>query len=174
MKTISMKIIIFIFCILIVFISFFYVEKSDYKDNPDNTIRNINYSSLSVESKQMKNVSDNNVHKSEVKTSDTIYAQKDVVEAIPSLDDSGLIKLIKNNFRYPSNIKPINGKISADLVIERDGSISDVIIVKGLHPELDKEAKRVLKLMPKFTPGKKEGHPVRSKYRTFVYSFAKE
>ena len=49
-------------------------------------------------------------------------------------------------------------------VVEKDGSISDVNVAKSVDPSLDKEAVRVLKQMPKWTPGKQKGEPVRVKY----------
>ena len=63
------------------------------------------------------------------------------------------------------------GKV--DLVIERDGRVSDVIIVQSIHPEIDKEFVRILKLLPKFTPGSINGISVRSKYRVPTTSVCK-
>lgn len=73
------------------------------------------------------------------------------------------------NFKYP-DIEPINGNGLADLVIETDGTVSDVIIVKGIHPDLDKEFRRVYMLLPKFTPGKINETAVRSKLRLPILS----
>ncbi len=69
------------------------------------------------------------------------------------------------NFKTPSPIPKVSGVISSDLIVEKDGSISDVIIVEGLYPDLDKETVRLYKTLPKFIPGKINGQPVRSKYR---------
>ncbi len=49
-------------------------------------------------------------------------------------------------------------------MVERDGSITDVKVVRGVDPSLDKEAVRVLKAMPKWIPGKQNGSAVRVKY----------
>ena len=95
---------------------------------------------------------------------DKIYEQGAVKEAVSSFNNPQLVDFFQENFKYPNDLK-VEGVITADLIIEKDGSISDVVIVKAVHPALDKEAVRVLSLMPKFTPGKKEGKPVRSKFR---------
>ena len=49
-------------------------------------------------------------------------------------------------------------------VIEKDGSIADPVVVRGVDPYLDKEALRVVKSMPKWKPGKQRGKPVRVSY----------
>ena len=56
------------------------------------------------------------------------------------------------------------GRVIATFVVERDGSISDVKVIKSVDPSLDKEAIRVLKSMPKWIPGKQNGSAVRVKY----------
>ena len=48
-------------------------------------------------------------------------------------------------------------------VVDTDGSISDVKVVKSVDPTLDKEAKRIVQEMPKWIPGKQDGAPVKSK-----------
>ena len=49
-------------------------------------------------------------------------------------------------------------------VVERDGSITDIKVVKSVDPYLDKEALRVVKTMPKWKPGKQRGKPVRCRF----------
>jgi protein TonB len=53
-------------------------------------------------------------------------------------------------------------------VVERDGSITNVGVVKSVEPSLDKEAVRVIKSMPRWIPGKQKGNAVRVKYTTPV------
>lgn len=55
-------------------------------------------------------------------------------------------------------------KIYARFVVEIDGSITNVEILRGVHPEIDREVKRVLRTMPRWTPAKQQGKAVRSKY----------
>ena len=58
----------------------------------------------------------------------------------------------------------VQGKVSVKFVIEKDGSIADPVVVRGVDPYLDKEALRVVKSMPKWKPGKQRGKPVRVSY----------
>ncbi len=51
-----------------------------------------------------------------------------------------------------------------NFVVERDGSISDVQVVRGQDPSLDREAERVIKTMPKWKPGQQRGKPVRVRF----------
>lgn len=95
---------------------------------------------------------------------DKIYEESEVIRAFPSLNNSQLLDFISKHFKYP-DIEPITGRGLVDLVIESDGTVSDVIIVEGIHPAIDKEFIRVFKLLPKFTPGKINETPVRSKFR---------
>lgn len=95
---------------------------------------------------------------------DKIYEESEVIRAFPSLNNSQLLDFISKHFKYP-DIEPITGRGLVDLVIESDGTVSDVIIVDGIHPAIDKEFIRVFKLLPKFTPGKINETPVRSKFR---------
>ena len=77
-----------------------------------------------------------------------------------------LVKYLQNNVKYPSicQEKGIQGRVIVSFVISEDGSASDFQIVKSVDPYLDKEALRVLGLMPKWEPGKQKGVPVRVKY----------
>ena len=62
------------------------------------------------------------------------------------------------------NANGVQGKVSVKFVIEKDGSIADPVVVRGVDPYLDKEALRVVKSMPKWKPGKQRGKPVRVSY----------
>lgn len=102
-----------------------------------------------------------------------IYEQSEVgSSAFCSVADAQVPAFLNKYFKYP-DIEPTNGRGICDLVVERDGTISDVIIVKGIHPELDKEFIRVFKLMPKFLPAKIGNTAVRSKYRMPIVAMAK-
>lgn len=102
-----------------------------------------------------------------------VYDQNEVTSAICNLSDAELGLFFKKNSKYPEDIS-IKGVLYVDLIIEKDGSVSNGIIVKSLHPVLDKETIRVLKLMPKFTPGKLDGKAVRSKFRMPVFFASKQ
>mgnify|MGYP002797283352 FL=1 len=100
-----------------------------------------------------------------------IYEQSEVDEvAFPSLHNYELVEYYMKQFKYPlldskGEPIPINGKGEADFVLDDKGNVIDVIIVKGIQPEIDKEFVRVLKLVPPFRPAKVDGKNVYSKYR---------
>ena len=77
-----------------------------------------------------------------------------------------LRKFIAYNVRYPvlAQEKGITGKIFVGFIVEADGSITHVAVKKGVHPVLDEEAVRVVKLMPRWIPGTKDGKTVRVEY----------
>ena len=92
----------------------------------------------------------------------------EVVEQMPSFPggDAALMSFLSKNIHYPAIAEEngIQGRVVATFVVERDGSITDVKVVKSIDPSLDKEAVRVLKSMPKWIPGRQNGSPVRVKY----------
>lgn len=91
-----------------------------------------------------------------------IYNKEEVdTPAMPTITEKELMENLTSRFKYP-DIEPVNGKGVARLTIERDGSISDVKMVKSIHPELDKEYVRVLKLFPRFKAATIDGISVRS------------
>ena len=69
---------------------------------------------------------------------------------------SELMKFIQKNMQYPKIAikKGIEGRVICQFTVKKDGSIENVIIIRGLHKSLDKEAVRVIKKMPKWKPGK--------------------
>ena len=77
---------------------------------------------------------------------------------------------LRNNVRYPAVAEEngIQGRVVVSFVVERNGSITDVQVVKSVDPSLDKEAARVVKSMPNWVPGKQNGSAVRVKYNVPV------
>lgn len=77
---------------------------------------------------------------------------------------AAMMKWLSNNIRYPESAQQngISGRVVVKFVVERDGSVSSPTIVKGVDRDLDQEALRVVKRMPKWQPGKNNGQPVRS------------
>lgn len=92
----------------------------------------------------------------------------DVVEQMPSFPggDAALMEYLSKNIRYPvvAEENGVQGRVILTFVVERDGSITDVRVVKSVDPSLDKEATRVIKSMPNWIPGKQNGATVRVKY----------
>ena len=92
----------------------------------------------------------------------------DVVEVMPSFPggQGALMQWLNKNIKYPvvAEENGIQGRVVVTFVVEKDGSITDVNVVKSVDPSLDKEAQRVVKSMPKWIPGKQNGSAVRVKY----------
>lgn len=101
--------------------------------------------------------------------SNSVY---DVVEQMPSFPGgiSGLRTYLNQNIRYPAEAQEIcvQGRVVVSFVVEKDGHISDVTVVRSVEPSLDKEAIRVVRNMPRWTPGKQGGEPVRVRYNVPV------
>ena len=92
----------------------------------------------------------------------------DVVEQMPSFPggQAALFQWLSSNIKYPvvAEENGVQGRVIVTFVVERDGSITDVRVVKSVDPSLDKEAVRVTKAMPRWIPGKQNGSAVRVKY----------
>ena len=92
----------------------------------------------------------------------------DVVEQKPMFPggDAALMQWLSSNIKYPviAAENGVQGRVVCQFVVEKDGSVSGVTVVKSIDPSLDKEAVRVIKSMPKWTPGKQNGQNVRVKY----------
>lgn len=75
-----------------------------------------------------------------------------------------MVEYLRDNLKYPESAKKkgIEGKVYIQFVVEKDGSIADVKVMRGVCEELDAEAVRVIKAMPKWKPGEQEGKPVRT------------
>lgn len=76
---------------------------------------------------------------------------------------AALMKWLGNNVRYPQMAleNGISGRVIVKFVVEKDGSVSGVTLVRGVDKDLDREAIRVVKSMPKWQPGKNNGQAVR-------------
>ena len=96
----------------------------------------------------------------------------DVVEQMPSFPggNEALMKFLSENVKYPvvAQENGVQGRVVVSFVVERDGSITDVKVVRSVDPSLDKEATRVVKSMPNWIPGKQNGAAVRVKYNVPV------
>jgi protein TonB len=90
----------------------------------------------------------------------------DVVEDEPGFPggEEEMQKFIKSKVNYPEMSIQMGdqGKVYVRFVVEKDGSISNAKIARGVTPELDKEALRVVNQMPNWSPGKQRGRPVRT------------
>lgn len=73
-------------------------------------------------------------------------------------------KFIGKNFNIPKNASNINGRILLGFVINKDGSITDLKIIKSINTEFDEEAKRLISAYPDWSPGEYRGIKVRTSY----------
>ena len=101
--------------------------------------------------------------------SNSVY---DVVEQMPSFPGgiSGLRTYLNQNIRYPAEAQEncVQGRVVVSFVVGKDGHISDVTVLRSVEPSLDKEAVRVIRNMPRWTPGKQGGEPVKVRYNVPV------
>ena len=79
---------------------------------------------------------------------------------------SALMKYFSDNIRYPVSASEngVQGRVICQFTVWKDGSISDIKILRSVHPALDNEAIRLIKGMPKWKPGKQLGKPVASRF----------
>ena len=91
-----------------------------------------------------------------------------IVEEMPEFPggELALRKFIANSIKYPviAQENGIQGKVYVTFVVDKDGSISNAKIARGVDPSIDKEALRVVNNLPKWKPGKQRGKPVRVSY----------
>jgi len=91
-----------------------------------------------------------------------------VIEELPEFPGGAteFMKWLTRNLRYPTSAeeKKIEGKVIVSFIVNKNGSISDIKIIKSLDPDCDSEVLRVMKKMPKWKPGTEKGRPVRSEY----------
>ncbi len=112
------------------------------------------------------------------KADDILYDKKspkskgviyDVVDQMPSFPggNAALMEYLSKDVKYPTKAQEKNkeGRVVVKFVVEKDGSITNVSVTKSVDPSLDREAVRVVRKMPKWNPGKKNGATVRVRYR---------
>ena len=105
----------------------------------------------------------------------TVVSQNDqkedpfnVVEDMPAFPGGmeAMIQFISSNIKYPADAKKqkVDGRVLVKFVVEKDGSITEVKVIKPAFPSLDAEAIRVVKAMPKWKPGYQRGQAVRVQF----------
>ena len=103
----------------------------------------------------------------------TVVAKKnqkvfDVVEQMPEYPggQAALFEYLSKNIKYPADAekKKVEGKVFVTFVVDTDGKITDVSLMRKVFPSLDAEAVRVISAMPNWIPGKQKGQVVRVKY----------
>lgn len=145
-------------------------EVSYNLDNPSNILL---HSSIEyVETRNIVYYSDNAADKNKnfnesvgTKDAEKIERSVDKVASFPGGLQT-MMNYLNRSIKYPKSCKDagIQGRVTVSFVINKDGSIQNVEVVRGVHEILDAEAIRVVKSMPKWTPAEKNGQKVRSKY----------
>lgn len=99
----------------------------------------------------------------------------DVVEQMPEFPGGmeALIQFMGQNMKYPKDAQKLNkqGRVLVTFIVEKDGRVSNAVVVKSVWPSLDAEALRLVRAMPKWTPGKQNGKVVRVKF-TMPFNFS--
>lgn len=97
-----------------------------------------------------------------------VALQDSTLESMPSFPggQTALFQFLSRTIKYPvlAEYNKIQGRVIVGFYVDVDGTVTDVQVKKSVDPTLDKEAIRVVKSMPKWNPGKKNGKPVRVEY----------
>ena len=98
-------------------------------------------------------------------TDDKVY---EVCEQMPIFEggDAALLKYLGENLKYPDNTKDrgVQGRLVIGFIVEKDGSLTDVKVLRPMDIDLDAEVLRLVKGMPKWIPGRQNGKRVRVRY----------
>ena len=98
-------------------------------------------------------------------TDDKIY---EVCEQMPIFEggDAALLKYLGENLKYPDNTKDrgVQGRLVIGFIVEKDGSLTDVKVLRPVDIDLDAEVLRLVKGMPKWIPGRHNGQRVRVRH----------
>ena len=98
-------------------------------------------------------------------TDDKIY---EVCEQMPIFEggDAALLKYLRENLKYPDNTKDrgVQGRLVIGFIVEKDGSLTDVKVLRPVDIDLDAEVLRLVKGMPKWIPGRHNGQRVRVRH----------
>lgn len=144
-------------------------EKITWQTNPDGVILEDLFFQLQSDSLKYDELVNWNPNE------ESVYNEvKDIdrVDEKPSFPggESAMKSYLNSNVNYPvvAQENGVQGRVIVESIIEKDGSMSDVKVIRSVDPSLDREALRVVKAMPKWTPAKLKGIPVRTKCTTPV------
>ncbi len=133
-------------------------SSTDPQTIPQSATKTIPQTTSQVISRKDHTVADNQVY--------------DTVDQMPTFHggDAALMRYLQGNTHYPTIAAEngIQGRVVVGFVVEKDGSITDVTVIKSQDPSLDREAARVVKSMPRWIPGKQNGATVRVRYQVPV------
>ena len=106
-------------------------------------------------------------------TQDSIHRVVEVMPQYPG-GPNEMMRYIQENIKYPQSAKAnkIEGRVFVSFVVEKDGSITNAAVMRGIDKECDAEALRVVSSMPKWTPGQQDGKNVRTQFTIpIIYKF---
>ena len=106
-----------------------------------------------------------NTYAQEVKKDTSVYTFVEKMPQYPGGEDA-LMKYLAININYPSDSKDsgVQGTVYASFIVEKDGSITNVKILRSLSNSCDKEVIQVIKAMPNWKPGEQGGKPARVQF----------
>ena len=144
-------------------------EKITWQTNPDGVILEDLFFQLQSDSLKYDELVNWNPNEESVYNE---VNEIDKVDEKPSFPggESAMMSYLNSNVKYPDVAQEngVQGRVIVESIIEKDGSMSDVKVIRSVDPSLDREALRVVKAMPKWTPAKLKGIPVRTKCTTPV------
>lgn len=144
-------------------------EKITWQTNPDGVILEDLFFQLQSDSLKYDELVNWNPNEESVYNE---VNEIDKVDENPSFPggESAMKSYLNSNVKYPDVAQEngVQGRVIVESIIEKDGSMSDVKVIRSVDPSLDREALRVVKAMPKWTPAKLKGIPVRTKCTTPV------
>ena len=144
-------------------------EKITWQTNPDGVILEDLFFQLQSDSLKYDELVNWNPNEESVYNE---VNEIDKVDEKPSFPggESAMKSYLNSNVKYPDVAQEngVQGRVIVESFIEKDGSMSDVKVIRSVDPSLDREALRVVKAMPKWTPAKLKGIPVRTKCTTPV------
>lgn len=131
-------------------------QKDNDKGTDDRTVTRTLKDEVVVEKK---------VEVKDEKKPEEIFRSVEQPPAFPG-GDAALMKYLSSHIQYPTMAQEnnIQGKVVVQFVVEKDGHVGDVKVVRSVDKDLDREAVRVCKSLPKFTPGRQNGQAVRVWY----------
>ena len=144
-------------------------EKITWQTNPDGVILEDLFFQLQSDSLKYDELVNWNPNEESVYNE---VNEIDKVDEKPSFPggESAMKSYLNSNVKYPDVAQEngVQGRVIVESIIDNDGSMSDVKVIRSVDPSLDREALRVVKAMPKWTPAKLKGIPVRTKCTTPV------
>lgn len=137
-------------------------------------VKNTNRNNLSQQNKPIEKPKTSEKYSEKI-ANDYIFDENKVYEVIEEMPkfpggDEKILKFISDNIKYPNTESCVQGRVIVRFVVTKTGSIENIEVVRSLEPSFDKEAVRVIKLMPKWIPGKQNGVNV-SVYFTLPINF---